>query len=811
MSFSSRILPAFLTAILLSALPLSAQMTDSQVISYIKKARASGKSKSQIGQELFEKGVKEEQMSRLYEKYSGMISNTDESDVYQSKSGIGIVSAANRGDRTGTDDRSPRSEARDVSYSRVVPITDSTRIFGHGIFAAGSRLSFEPNDNVATPANYVLGPGDEVIIDVWGTSEDSISQTVSPEGRIMIPQIGPVQLSGLTIDQATAKLKGLLSRKYAGDAQHGSTQISVTLGKIRSIQVNVMGEVNVPGTYRLSAFSTVFNAIYRAGGVTEVGSLRSVNVTRSGKFIGTADLYAFLFDGESGANFSLQEGDVIVVPPYSAVVEVKGGVRRPMRYEARPSESVDKILRYAGDFTSNASGGEITVERRDATGGRAFLVDAANYSGFGVQDGDVISVHINDNDGVILNRAEIQGAVLWPGVYALGDEIGGVRSLVEHAGGLLPEAFGNRAQIVREKPDRSKEIIAVAIGSILDGSSPDIALQKNDVLVVYDINKIEPKGDLTINGYVLTPGDYPYVEGATIEDLILMAGGLQSGASTVRVDVSRRIEVPSDTLGSEKLAEIFSFGIRDGMMVEGTPDFTLKPYDIVSVRKSPTYLAQNQITVVGEVAFPGQYTIQSSNERISDIIRRAGGLISTSYAGGATMRRRHTQSDKTIHKALVKALDDDSDSTKVTKMYALESYGVGINLANALARPGCDDDIVLRDGDILIIPAYSGVVHIDGEVLYPNAVSYVSGKTVSYYIDQAGGFTEEARKGKVYVVHMNGQIDKGANAPVNPGSMVMVPKKPEHKKMTVAEWLGIGTTAASLTTMIVTIANLVKK
>jgi len=707
----------------------------------------------------------------------------------------------------GRDDNMPAVQEYNADGTPKLP----KKIFGQDIFKNSKKLSFEPNENVATPSNYVIGPGDEIYIDIWGTSEATIQQTVSPDGRIIIPQIGPVQISGMTIEKATKILKNILSQKYSLSGEEADSKISVTLGNIRTIQVNVLGEVNAPGTYRLSALTTIFNAIYRAGGNTEVGSLRQVSVFRNGEYIATSDLYKFIFDGSTEDNIPLREGDAIIVPPYERMVEITGGVKRPMCYESVEGESVSELLLHAGGFSSDASTETVTIERHDGQNGRVYTIPAADFDKFALKDGDKVTVYTNAHYDLFENKVEITGPVVRPGVYALGSEIATVRQLVEHAGGLLEETFLSRAQIVREKDDRSKETIAVPIGAIMDGTAQDILMKRNDELIVFDKNLLEPKGDLTITGYVIYPGDYPYAEGTTIEDLIVTAGGLQSGASTARVDVSRRIDISSSTHASDTLAAIFSFNIKDGLIVDGKPGFTLRPFDIVSVRKSPTYVPQKQVKVTGEVTFPGDYTLVSNNERISDLYKRAGMGTPNAYIAGATLKRKLNDMEKNANKALALTAINMNDTATVAEIMSKESYSVGIDLKKAMTMPGSDYDIVLFDGDELIIPPMSSIVKIEGEVLRPNAVSFISGKPVSYYIDMAGGFSEDARRSKVYVVHMNGNIDKGTAAKVDAGSLIVVPARPTRRKMTVGEWLGLGSTAASITTMVVTIANMINK
>ena len=876
-----KIISSVLALIAAGCFTMYAQMSDEAVVEYIAKSVAAGKSQSQIGNELLSKGVTVSQAKRLMQTYKNGQNSDDMSSSSSATKRYGIgesseidptssrydsrfaknrksSSLKNSKDSRGTYDgkksvdfdedypdivKKPKSKSKvkssrksKVSKTRRSPDLDGygdedmeedeedeeeeeedgIKIYGHDLFD-NEDLTFEPNESAATPADYVIGPGDQIIIDVWGENEVAIKQTVTPEGVIIISQIGPVNVSGMTIEQATAKLKSVLSRKYSLSGSGASSNISVTLGKIRTVKVNVLGEVKQPGTYRLSSLTTVFNALYSAAGVTSIGSLRNIQVIRAGKQIATADIYRMIFEGTDGGNVSLTDGDVIVVPSYSALIEADGGVKRPMFYEILPGEPLEKVLQYAGGFVSNAHPGEVMVQRMDGNNGKVFTVQSGQFASFGMQDGDVLSVYTNNQEDFYTNRVKIKGCVLRPGVYEFGKEIATVRQLVEHAGGLMEDAFTSRAQLVRERSDRTLEMQSVAIGAIMNGTVEDVMLRKNDMLIVSKVSEIERKGDLSITGYVLKPGDYEFAENMTVEDLILLAGGLENGASTARVDVSRRILNPSSTSASDTLAQVFSFSISDSLALDkGVANFTLQPYDVVSVRRSPTYVEQRRIRVSGEVTFPGEYTLISNEEHLSDIINRAGGPTTNGYVAGAMLKRKLTADEYNVRRNLVnlnliKRGSDIKDTTHVNKLKINDIYTVGIDLAKALASPHGVDDVVLHDGDEIIIPSRTSTVRIQGEVMYPNSVSYLPGKNVKYYVHQAGGYSNNAKRAKVYVVYMNGKVAVGSGAKILPGCEVIVPSRSEHQKMGVAEWLGIGTTAASITTMLATITNLIKR
>lgn len=808
---------ATISAIALSAVCVFAQMTDEAVLSYVMQGISSGKTKQQLSTELLAKGVTVAQAKRVMQKAS---ENKFDGDAIPSfKTNTLDVSSRELRSRSAVsvsveDENKSKMENADT-VKKLILKNDGKQIviYGHDIFKSG-RLSFEPNTNAATPRDYILGPDDEVIIDVWGVNEAVIRQKISPEGRIIISQIGPVTLSGLTIDQAESKLKKALSAKYSLDGPNPASHMSLTLGKIRTIQVHVMGEVTTPGTYRLSSLSSVFNALYFAGGITDIGSVRNIKVSRNGEIVSTVDLYSLIFDGAKAGNISLRDEDVIIVPSYYALVETEGGFKRPMYYEVIPGDNVSDVIKFTGGFLSAAYDREVLVQHRNGTNGDVRSVFAEDFSKIPVKDGDIITAYINEQRTLYANMVQVKGCVARPGTYELGGDIATLRQLVQHAGGTLEEAFLERAQLIRELPNRQLEIKAVALGAILRGEADDIILRSNDVLIVSDELKLDTKGDLKIVGYVRNPGNYEYAEGTTVQDLILLAGGLEDGASLAKVDVSRRIVDTRSLESTDTLASIFSFNIENGLLVDGEPDFTLMPYDIVSIRKSPSYIEQKRVRVSGEATFPGEYTLVTNEEKISDLFNRAGGATVNAYISGAMLKRKVTEDERNVRRNLVNLVKrggNRRDSTMVNKLTISETYSIGINLDKALASPGCADDLILHDGDELIIPSLTNTVRIQGEVMYPNAVNFIPGKNVTYYIHQAGGYSNEARRSKVYVVHMNGKVSVGLGARIYAGDEVVVPIRSERQKTTVGEWIGIGSAAASITTMIATIVSLMRR
>ena len=795
----------FLLAFLLAA-PFGTaycQMSDEAVVKYALEGRQSGKSDQQIGKELLARGVTPEQVERLKQKYED--SRTSSETVASDQ----VISGQRR--------ERPRSSS-DTLAVEIPPVpdpaergADSRAVFGRNVFRSRA-LTFEPNENQATPENYRLGPGDEVIIDIWGENERSLREEISPEGNIMVEQVGPVYLNGLTIKEANAKLRGVFGQIYAGvSGDSPASEVRVTLGRLRTIQVNVMGEVEMPGTYRLSSFATVFHALYQAGGVTDIGTLRNIRVLRSGCEVASVDIYKYLFHGDSKDDIRLEEGDIVLVPSYDLLVEVTGCVKRPMRYEMEAGEPLSQLLAYAGGFTGDAYGREVRVVRTMGREHELFNVDSVGYGTFALMDGDSVAV------GRVLdryaNRIEVQGAVYRPGMYELGEGTHTVRELIGRAEGLREDAFRGRALLFRERDDLTPEIVAVDLEGVLSGRLTDISLRRNDVLVVSSVHDLEDRGGVTIGGEVARPGVYPYAAHTTVEDLIVQAGGLLDGASTVKVEVSRRLKDPKSTTPSNGVGKVYAFSLKEGLVVDGEAGFELAPFDVVEVRRSPGYQPQRQVVLDGEVVFTGNYTLIRKNERLSDLVKRAGGITDDAYVRGGRLIRRMNEEERAVRDAALRAAQQNrgADSVSLEKLMAGDYYAVGIELDKALSNPGSDYDVVLREGDRLVVPEYVSTVKINGDVMYPNTTVYLKDKRVKYYIAQAGGYGARAKRNKAYIVYMNGRVARvKGRAKVEPGCEIIVPSKRDRKRMGIAEILGLTTSAASIGTMASSIANMTK-
>lgn len=789
-------------------------MTDSQVIEYVQQALQQGKDQQTIAMELLSKGATQEQLLRLKSQYSGT-STSGSSSLTGDASGLDTgtrarkTTVANATDGEAALEGANTDEMKETMKKRQelkVSTASENDVFGRNIFNI-EQLTFQPNLNMATPENYRLGPGDEVIVDVWGASQNTMRLEISPDGYVNIANLGPVYLNNMTIKDARQLLKQELGKIYADSANN----IQVTLGNIRTIQVNVMGEVRAPGTYALSSLSTVFHALYASGGVSDIGSLRNVQVARGGKTIARLDVYEYIMKGQIQDDIRLQDGDVVIVPTYDELVKITGKVKRPMFYEMKNGESAATLLKYAGGFSSDAYKKSIRVLRKD---GKEFSVKTVNdidYSAFKLTDGDVVTV-----DSILNrfnNRLEVKGAVYHPGVFELSGSLNTVRQLVEKADGLLGDAFTGRAVLYRERENLTKEVLPVDIEGILKGTSPDIALQKNDILYIPSIHDLQDMGKVTISGEVNKPGSYTYADHMSLEDLVITAGGLKESASLVRVDVSRRIRDPKGTTEPDMIGQNFSFGLKDGFVVDGEAGFELQPYDQVFVRRSPSYNEQVNVTVDGEVLYRGEYTLSTKSERLSSLIQRAGGVSRYAYVRGAKLRRVANEEELRRMEDVVKMVRREIGETLATSLGLKvdSTFTVGIDLEAALANPGSDADLVLREGDVLTVPEYNNTVKVNGAVMMPNTVSYAKGKSVKYYLGQAGGYSANAKKSQKFIIYMNGQVAevKGSGKKqIEPGCEIVVPNK--TKKFNFATVVSNATSFASLATMLASLATMMK-
>lgn len=828
-------------------------MSDDQVVKYVMEQQEKGKDQQYIVNQLLQRGVTVDQLRRIRKKYEAEQSQPGAVDLTGKTTGqTGTASSSRlrtkrekaedeRQKRSGYMIRSQREMTESTNrsvrgqqlneeigfmdidsliYYRNYFREDDSQVFGRNIFN-NEMLTFEPSMNVPTPADYRLGAGDAVIIDVWGASQITFESTVSPDGTVTIEGVGPLKLAGMTVTEANAYVKQQLGRFYS------DSNITLTVGETRSIQVQVMGEVMMPGTYTLSALSSAFNALYAAGGINDIGTLRDIKVYREGRVVSTIDVYDYILNGNTKGDIRLADNDVIVVGPYDCLVNIRGKVKRPMFYEMKESESVGRILDYAGGFAGDAYTDNIRLVRKSGREYSVYTIGEFEMNGFLLKDGD--SLYVDSVIPRFSNMAEVRGAVFHPGQFQMDGSITTVRELIKAADGLREDAFVNRAVMHRQKEDLTMEVLPVDVQGIMDGTAADIPLRKNDVLFIP--SKLEMQGErtLTIDGEVNFPGVYHYADNMTVEDLILQAGGLTEAASMARADVFRRIKNPDAVTDDEKLAETHSFSLRDGFVIGGEEDFHLQPYDEVVIRKSPAYSEQRNVKISGAVNFSGSYAMDTKDYRLSDLVKAAGGLSSLAYAKGARLQRALTEEEKKQRESALKnsqiqlyeeSLRSDksfdmarADSILNLKLDLGDTYPVAINLERAMANPGGLDDVRLREGDELVVPQFSNTVKISGEVMYPISINYEKGKSLSYYIKRAGGYADRAHKSRVYAIYMNGaveQLGRRSSRSIQPGCEIVVPTKPQKNKLTTGEIMTIGTSTASIATMIATLVNILQ-
>lgn len=780
------------------------QMSDTQVMDFVRSETKKGTSQSRIVTSLMQRGVQIEQIRRIRNQYDeqvkqrGLSAAADGavSMVTERMQGNGDGTAAQEltTGRRGTTGEVYQDAAEDhAEEERDVMATQNVqgeaagkRVFGRDIFNQRA-LSFEPNMNLATPQNYMLGPGDQLVIDIYGASQKTLVHTVSPEGTITIANVGPVAVNGLTVSEAQRKIRSTVGAHYS------TSDVRLTLGQTRTIMINVMGEVRTPGTYHLSAFASVFHALYRAGGINQLGTLRNVKVYRDGRLVTVVDIYEYILNGRLAGNIMLQDGDVIQVDPYECLVGITGNVKRPMYYEMRKSETVGTLIKYAGGFTGDAYKKMVRLVRQTGERYTVHNIDEFEMNAFTLDDGDVVSVD------AILNRyenmVEIKGAVFRPGMFNLNGDVCSVRSLIQAAAGLTEDAFLDHAIIHRLKEDRSLEVIPVDVKGIMDGTAADIPLKNEDVVFIPTQEELRKERFFTVTGEVMTPGTYQYADNTTLEDLIVQAGGLRDGASLARVDVSRRIDDPYSTEKTRDISETFQFDLKDGLVVNEARQFILKPYDVVHVRRSPGYVMPKNIRVTGEVNYEGAFTLEKKNLRLTDAIQMAGGVTKDAYIKGARLIRQMSEEERIRKSAVLENITNSlsgKDSVAWNKLDLSSTYVIGIDLEKALANPGSPYDIVLRENDHIEIPEFNGTVAISGDVQFPNTVTYVEGKNYKWYIKNSGGFSETAKKKKTFVVYQNGMMDKVTRSTeIEPGSQIFVPsKKKKHFDSSIISTIG---------------------
>jgi Periplasmic protein involved in polysaccharide export len=795
-------------------------LSDDQIRAYLKQAESTGMTESQLEALAAERGMPPAEIEKLRERI-GRLQGTQGNSM---SGGRGTLSSSRTMDRTVTDSLSPLLWPGD---STAIDSVDSLRVFGASLFQ-GVTPVFEPNLRIATPRNYVIGPGDQILIDIYGKSEADHALNVTPEGTINIPYLGVVSVGGMTIEDAAARIQSQLSTVYSA-IRTGETKVNVALGNIRSIKVVITGEIVKPGTYTLPSVATAFNALYYSGGPTENGSFRNISVIRNGKEIAKLDIYDILMNGFFAENVRLEDQDILMVPPYDNRVQVEGEVKRPAIFELKEGETFDKLLTYAGGFTEDAYKARIKVIKRTDKEQRIEDLLSSQFAHYEPRSGDQYMVdRILDR---FENRVIIEGAVFRPGEYELSPGLT-LSMLIKKAEGLKEDAFLNRGYITRLKNDLQTEQLSFSVSGILAGTSPDIELKREDVINISSIFDLREEYTVDIDGEVRSPGQFQYAEGMTLKDLVMQAGGFRESATGNRIEVSRRVTNADALSQSARTAEVFQITADKGLS-KSDEDFVLMPFDKVVVRTATGYETQKAVRVEGEVLYPGLYTITRKDERISDIIKRAGGFTPLAYVEGASLKRGGSldtaKAAQTSAERAEKELQQQEQYNRMMALQQLQSDAlaagevkidqkdtnnsfVGINLERIIKTPGGRGDLILEDGDVIRVPKELQTVKISGEVLAPSTAVYVPSKGFKQYISQAGGFSSRALRKSAYVLYANGSV-KSTNRflffnnypPIKPGAEIFVPQRETRERMSPQQWLGLGTGVASLAAIIVSL------
>ena len=766
----------------------SEDISDDELRRYIRRAEAEGISESEAMSMARERGMPQSEIDDLRRRIDDLdMEELDDADEDEAE--------------IEEDEEEPEEpEAPDVD-------DEDRDIFGYSLFAE-REISFEPTVTIPTPKNYQLGAGDELIIDIWGETENTYQLEVNNEGNIAIENLGPVYVNGLTIEEANDKILDKLKQLYSGLREGGdqNTWALVSLGRVRSIQVTLMGEVNTPGTYTISSLSNVFNALYHSGGPDPNGSFRKIEVIRDNEVVSELDMYDFLIHGDQSDNIRLRDQDVIKVNTYKERVEISGEVNRTGRFEMVEGETLDQLVKYAGDFTDEAYTARVKVHRNTPTQRSIITVEKDGFEDFELQSGD--RVEVDEILDIYENRVQIDGAVWRPGEFELREDMT-LYDLIEDADGVRPDAFRTRGVIYRLQDDFTTEVIPFNVGLLLEGQDDyDIELEKGDEVLIQSRFDMQEEYNVTLRGAVQEPGDYNHRDNMTLEDLILEANGFREAASEAKIEVARRIdgEPAPETRGSD-MADIYTFEVnRDLSMDEEAEDFTLEPYDHIYVRRRPDYQEQVNVSVEGELMYPGDYSLEKRGERVSDIIERAGGLTDEAYLQGATLIR---STDPGARSDLDLDFADVDDQT-VEVDDAEDEMHVGIDLKAIMEDPGSADDLYLREGDVLSIPEEPQTVRISGAVMRDTEVRYREGFTYRDYINQAGGYAENARQRRGYVIYANGEVDRRrsflyitSSPEIQPGSEIIVPEAPERERLSTSEIVSISSAVVSMATSIV--------
>lgn len=782
------------------------ELTDAQIKQFISRAEESGMTQEQLEAAAMARGMPYSEITKLRDRIN---------KIQQGRGKTTTVSNEMRG--VSGQELSKRKDLFTNIMADTTTISKTTKestgelkVFGSDLFNR-ENLTFEPSLNIPTPQNYQLGPGDELLIEIWGASQEEYRLQVTPEGYIKIANLSPLQVSGLTIEKATQLIKSRLSNIYAG--MHGpnpNTFAQVSIGNLRSIKVNLAGEVEMPGTYTLPSLASVFNALYLAGGPGKEGSYRNISVIRENKLVATVDLYDFLLHGMPEKNIRLQDQDIIFVNPYQARVMLDGEVKKPAIYEVAGQETLSDVIGFAGGFKDDAYQDRIKIVRNTPTEKMIVDVQSAQFATTALKDGDEIQV-----DKILSrfkNRVTIRGAVYREGEFELTDGMT-LKQLIARADGLRKDAFLPRASIYRLSSNLKMEMIPVNLVALMNGETAGIPLQREDVVNISSIFDLEEIYTVKINGAVKKPGTYPWVKALSLGELIRNSGGLLESASLAKVEIARRVRDKHATEPKPEVASIYTFALnQDLSLSDSASSFVLEPYDMIFIRKSPGYETQQLVQVEGEVAFPGQYSIANKGERISDLVNRAGGLTSDAYLPGASLIRQVKINEEQRTKALEALQYASGDSIQLEKTGMSKEQAIGIELSRILEKPHSDYDLILMEGDRLQVPKQLQTVRLSGALLYPVTVRFENNRSLRNYISHAGGFAEEARPSKAYVIYANGSVDRTKsflfirNYPkIEPGAEIVVPKKPEREKLSAQQAISISSAVASMALVLVTL------
>jgi len=843
-------------------------LSDAQIEQLLKRAEASGMNEQQLEAMARERGMPATEVAKLRRRIQQLRSGRRDQDLPQRRDGQMETRDGRR-----VEGQQEDLEAMFDSLRKSDPYYDLTpkqkKIFGYTLFH-NRQLNFNPSMNIPTPQNYTIGAGDQLIIDVYGASQQEYELTVNPEGRVFIPNVGPIPVGGLTVEAASSRLKTSMSNIYSGlRGTNPNTFLQIRLGDIRTIQVSMVGELRKPGTYTLPSFASVFNALFAAGGPNENGTFRHIQVYRDNNLVGEVDVYDFLMKGGQSTGIMLRDNDVVIVQPVRTRVEIEGPVRRPGLFELKPTETIDDLIQYAGGFSDKAFRGRLNVRRSTGTEMKVDDIGQDFYATFNPQDGDFFRV------GEILeryeNRVQVSGAVLRPGEFALTEGLS-LRELIDKAGGLRGDAFTNRATLYRTKPNFIQEILPIDIQGVLDGSVPDITLRREDILNIASIYDIQEEFYIKISGEVNRTGVYQYAENMTVGDLVVKARGFKESATNSFIEIARRVK--DDPSG--RIAQIFTIEVDKKLNLNAEDaKITLMPFDHVFVRKSPGFQREKVVKVEGEVFYPGEFALGKADERISDVLRRSGGLNQFAYPKGATLIRRtefyneleeeerklknlqslldHIDRGENIENSetelqLLKRIEKrvevlreeeekqmernrrekvagtnliqdryaglDGTDTSSIKLTIRETELVGIELEKIIQNPGSKYDLILQEGDVLSIPKELQTVRMRGEVLFPTTARYDDSRNFRNYISRAGGFTEQSRRARSYVVYANGDVQRTRSflglkfyPHIEPGAEIIVPEKPLRQPLPATAWVSIGTGLATMALVVTQVLN----